>query len=79
MFALKETDAITVKLQSREHSITNSKHACAEGSVTNLKMCYGESVDNFLLSLINGETSYRAEDEFQRMSFNVHFSVTETW
>ena len=28
------------------------KHACAEGSVTNLKMCYGESVDNFWLPLV---------------------------
>jgi len=43
----KKNDAIKVKLRSCDHSSTNSKHACAEGSVTNLKMCYGESVDNF--------------------------------
>jgi hypothetical protein len=39
------------KLQSRDHSSTNSKHVCAEGSVTTLKMCYGESADNFFNSL----------------------------
>jgi len=43
----KKNDAIKVKLRSRDHSSTNHKHACAEGSVTNLKMCYGESADNF--------------------------------
>jgi len=43
---------IKVKLRSRDHSSTNSKHACAEGSVTNLKVCYGKSADNFWLSLI---------------------------
>jgi len=48
----QKNDAIKVKLRSRDHSSTNSKHACAEGSVTNLKMCYGESADNFLLSLV---------------------------
>jgi hypothetical protein len=50
MFTLsqqQETDAIKVKLRSRDHYSTNFKHACAEGSVTNLKMCYGESADNF--------------------------------
>jgi hypothetical protein len=35
----KETDAMRVKFQSRDHSSINSKHACVEGSVTNLKMC----------------------------------------
>jgi hypothetical protein len=45
----QENGAIKVKLRSRDHSSTN---ACAEGSVTNLKMCYGESVDSFLLSLV---------------------------
>jgi len=48
----KKNDAIKVKLRSRDHSSMNSKHACAEGSVTNLKMCYGESADNFWLSFI---------------------------
>jgi hypothetical protein len=48
----KENDAIKVKLRSRDHSSTNSKHACAEGSVTNLKGCYGESADNFLLTYV---------------------------
>jgi hypothetical protein len=48
----KKNYAIKVKLRSRDHSSTNSKHACAEGSVTNLKTCYGESVDNFLLSYV---------------------------
>jgi hypothetical protein len=48
----KETDAIKVKLRSHDHSSTNSKHACAEGSVTNLKLCYGESADNFLLPYV---------------------------
>jgi len=43
----KKNDAIKVELRSRDHGSTNSKHACAEGSVTNLKMCYGESADNF--------------------------------
>ena len=55
MFTMKQkqkNDAIKVKLRSRDHSSTNSKHACAEGSVTNLKMCYGKSADNFLLSLV---------------------------
>jgi hypothetical protein len=33
----KENDAIKVKLRSRDYSSTNSKHACAEGNVTNLK------------------------------------------
>jgi hypothetical protein len=47
----KKNEAIKIKLRSRDHSSTNSKHAYAEGSVTNLKMCYGESADNFLLSL----------------------------
>jgi len=42
-----KNDAIKVKLRSRDHNSTNSTHACAEGSVTNLKMCYGESADNF--------------------------------
>jgi hypothetical protein len=41
-----------VKLRSRDHSSTNSKHAYAEGSVTNLKKCYGESADNFLLTYV---------------------------
>jgi hypothetical protein len=45
----KVTDAFKVKLLSRDHSGINSKHACAESSVTNLKMCSGECVDNFLL------------------------------
>jgi hypothetical protein len=52
MFTLAQkqgNDAIKVKLRSRDHSSANSKHACAEGSVTNLKRCYGESADNFLL------------------------------
>jgi hypothetical protein len=48
----KENDTIKVKLRSRDHSSTNSKHACAEGSVTNLKRCYGESGDNFLLTYV---------------------------
>jgi hypothetical protein len=48
----KENDAIKVKLRSRDHSSTNSKHACSEGSVTNLKRCYGESADNFWLTYI---------------------------
>jgi hypothetical protein len=48
----KENDAIKVKLWSRDRSSTNSKHACAEGSVTNLKRCYGESADNFLLTYV---------------------------
>jgi hypothetical protein len=48
----KENDAIKVKLRSRYHSSTNSKHACAEGSVTNLNRCYGESADNFLLTYV---------------------------
>jgi hypothetical protein len=43
----QETDAIEVKLRSRDHSSTNSKHACTKGSVTNLEMCHGESADNF--------------------------------
>jgi hypothetical protein len=48
----KENDAIKVKLRSRDHSSTNSKHACTEGSVTNLKRCYGESADNFWLTYV---------------------------
>jgi hypothetical protein len=48
----KKNGAIKVKLRSRDHSSTNSKHACTEGSVTNLKMCYGESADSFWLSLV---------------------------
>jgi hypothetical protein len=48
----KESDAIKVKHQSRDHSSTKSKRACTEDSVANLKMCYGESVDNFLHSLV---------------------------
>jgi hypothetical protein len=47
-----ENDAIKVKLRSRDHSSTNSKHACAEGSVINLKRCYCESVDNFWLTYV---------------------------
>jgi hypothetical protein len=35
----KENDAIKVKLRSRDHSSTNSRHARAEGGVTNLKRC----------------------------------------
>jgi hypothetical protein len=45
----KKNDAVKVKFRSRDHSSTNSEHACAEGSVTHLKMCYGESADSFLL------------------------------
>jgi hypothetical protein len=45
----KETDALKVKLRSRDHSSTNSKHGRAEGSVTNLKLCYGESANNIIL------------------------------
>jgi hypothetical protein len=41
-----------VKLRSSDHSSTNCKHACAEGSVTNLKRCYGESADNFWLTYV---------------------------
>jgi hypothetical protein len=48
----KENDAIKVKLRSHDHSSTNCKHACAEGSVTNLKRCYGDSADNFLLTYV---------------------------
>jgi hypothetical protein len=47
--SIKENDAIKVKVRSRDHSSTNSKHACAESSVTNLKVCYGKSADNFEL------------------------------
>jgi hypothetical protein len=49
----KENDAIKVKLRSCDHISTNSKHACAEGSVTNLKRCYGESADNFWLTYVH--------------------------
>jgi hypothetical protein len=45
-------DAIKVKLRSHDHSSTNSKHTWAKGSVTNLKRCYGESADNFLLTYV---------------------------
>jgi hypothetical protein len=48
----KENDAIKVKLRSSDHSSTNSKHACVEGSVTNLKKCYGESAHNFWLTYV---------------------------
>jgi hypothetical protein len=48
----KENDAMKVKLRSHDHSSTNSNHAIAEGSVTNLKRCYGENADNFLLTYV---------------------------
>jgi hypothetical protein len=48
----KETDAMKVRLRSHDHSRTNSKHAYTEDSVTNLKMCHGESEDNFWLPYI---------------------------
>jgi hypothetical protein len=47
LYRNKKNGVIKVKLRSRNHSSTNSKHACEEGSVTNLKMCYGESADSF--------------------------------
>jgi hypothetical protein len=52
----KENDAIKVKLRSPDHSSTSSKHACAEGSVANLKRCYDESAHNFLLTYVDGRT-----------------------
>jgi hypothetical protein len=70
----KENDAIKVILRSRDHSSTNSKHACAEGSVTNLKRCYGESADNFLLTYV--------ESGLQNMcyiTFCVVFSFVAWW
>jgi hypothetical protein len=51
--SIKENDAIKVWLRSRDHSSTNSKHACAEGSVANLKVCYGKSEDSFWLTLVH--------------------------
>jgi hypothetical protein len=48
----KENDAIKVKLRTRDDSSANSKHACAEGSMINLKRCYGESANNFLLTYV---------------------------
>jgi hypothetical protein len=55
----KENDVIKVKLLSRDHSSTNSKHACAEGIVTNLKRCYGESADNFWLKYVHPTVFWR--------------------
>ena len=49
----KQNCTIRFKLWSRDHNGTGYKHACAERSVTILKICYGESVDDFLLSLVN--------------------------
>jgi hypothetical protein len=49
----KENYTIKVKLRSHDHSSTDSKHACAEGSVTNLKRCYGERADNCWLTYVN--------------------------
>jgi hypothetical protein len=48
----KENDAIIVKLRPRDHISTNTKDVCADVSVTNLKRCYGESADNFLLTYV---------------------------
>jgi hypothetical protein len=60
----KETDVIKVKLWTRDHSSTNSMHECAGGSVTNLKMCYGESADNFWLPTYLGESLFLCIPKF---------------
>ena len=43
----KQSSTIRFKLWSHDHNGTDYKHACAERSVTILKICYGESADNF--------------------------------
>jgi hypothetical protein len=45
-------DVIKVNFRERGPSSTNCKHACEEGSVTNLKMCYGKSEVNSWHSFI---------------------------
>jgi hypothetical protein len=42
-----------------------------EGSVTNLKMCYGESVDNFLLSLVEEGLRRKMRTYLEKISLDL--------